>query len=126
MYELMCWCWSSKPHHRPSFSMIRQLAHHPCFTRLHHAMSVQCRGQVVTSAVKRYYRIIGTNNNERQRHKSLNITPGYSFKKHKPITDTYSLQHLTGKDKVDTSTRCNCNHITHKVFRIQLFFCNTL
>ena len=77
MYELMCWCWSSKPHHRPSFSVIRQLADCSAFTRLHRAMSVNPREHVVTSAIVRYYKVTG----QRQRHKSSTITPEYSSNK---------------------------------------------
>jgi len=59
-------------------------------------MSIQPQGHTVTSAVVRYYKVAGVPSNEKQRHKSLNITPGYSFKKHRPLAESTSLQ-FTGK-----------------------------
>lgn len=58
MYELMCWSWSSKPHHRPSFSVIRQLALTLPFTRLHYAMKVEPCKHLVTAIAVRYYKCI--------------------------------------------------------------------
>ena len=34
MFELMCWCWSEKPHHRPNFPEILQVLRTDTFTRL--------------------------------------------------------------------------------------------
>ena len=55
MYELMCWSWSSKPQHRPSFVIIRQLALSQPFTRLHYAMRVEPRKHLVSAIAVRYY-----------------------------------------------------------------------
>lgn len=56
MYELMCWSWSTKPHHRPSFTIIRQLALSQAFTRLHYAMKVEPQKHAVTAIAVRYYK----------------------------------------------------------------------
>ena len=57
MYELMCWCWSNKPHRRPSFAIIRQLALSQPFTRLHYAMRVEPARHLVTAIAVRYYEV---------------------------------------------------------------------
>ena len=64
MYELMCWSWSNKPHHRPSFAIIRQLALSQPFTRLHYAMKVEPARHLVTAIAMRYYKSFPTAANE--------------------------------------------------------------
>lgn len=34
MYELMCWCWSDKPQHRPTFTQIKEIVSSSTFTQL--------------------------------------------------------------------------------------------
>ena len=34
MFELMCWCWSEKPHHRPDFQEILKVLRTDTFTHL--------------------------------------------------------------------------------------------
>ena len=34
MYELMCWCWSTSPKHRPTFSQIKSRISSGAFTHL--------------------------------------------------------------------------------------------
>ena len=34
MFELMCWCWSHRPHHRPDFHQILDILNMPMFHKL--------------------------------------------------------------------------------------------
>ena len=50
MYDLMCWCWSEKPQHRPTFEEILQILKTKSFTRLLSAMPVSKLNNVVSAA----------------------------------------------------------------------------
>ena len=40
MFELMCWCWSDKPHHRPDFQVVLEVMRTDTFTQLLAATAV--------------------------------------------------------------------------------------
>ena len=55
LYELMCWCWSDKPQHRPTFEQILKIVKKDSFTHLLEAVPVtSSRKNLVTSACVKF------------------------------------------------------------------------
>lgn len=55
LFELMCWCWSDKPQHRPTFEQILKVIRSDSFTHLLEATPMTIgskKNQVTTASLK--------------------------------------------------------------------------
>lgn len=53
LYELMCWCWSDRPNHRPDFATVLAILNSDAFTHLLASFPI-CKSeeQIVTSCLR--------------------------------------------------------------------------
>ena len=70
MHELMCWCWSEKPQHRPLFSEIKEIIKSSMFIQLLDATSLTTNKDTFTTACVHSYK----QPNTRARHPEDSIT----------------------------------------------------
>ena len=67
MFDLMCWCWSGKPQHRPDFEEILQIMESDIFKCLLLVEPLEvCSEQFVTSSCYRHRTVLKTVNNQRK------------------------------------------------------------
>lgn len=56
MYELMCWCWSDNPQHRPTFTQIKEIISTSTFTQLLDSKKLLQEGHNFTTACIHMFR----------------------------------------------------------------------
>lgn len=56
LYELMCWCWSDRPNHRPDFSTVLSVLKSDMFTHLLASFPINKSEEEVTTSCMRLSR----------------------------------------------------------------------
>ena len=76
LYELMCWCWSDKPQHRPTFEQILDTVKRDSFTHLLEAIpvTVSDKKNMVTAAC-----ITSSHHHSTTSLSSLSLTQNFNF-----------------------------------------------